>query len=59
MAFGNILFGGVIGAAVDVGTGAAYDYPPLITVYMGKSSIVAPTPPAAEAPAPAAPMAVK
>jgi hypothetical protein len=27
MAFGNILLGGVIGAGVDMGTGAAYDYP--------------------------------
>ncbi len=27
MAFGNILAGGVIGAAVDMGTGAAYVYP--------------------------------
>lgn len=34
MAFGNILFGGVIGAGVDVSTGAAYDYPQLITVAM-------------------------
>lgn len=34
MAFGNAIFGGVIGAAVDVGTGAAYDYPSLITVNM-------------------------
>ncbi len=34
MAFGNILFGGVIGAGVDIGTGAAYDYPQLITVPM-------------------------
>lgn len=25
--FGNILFGGPIGAAIDVGTGAAFDYP--------------------------------
>jgi hypothetical protein len=32
MAFGNILFGGVIGAGVDMGTGAAYDYPPVISV---------------------------
>ncbi len=31
MAFGNIVFGGVIGAGVDIGTGAAYDYPTLIT----------------------------
>lgn len=34
MAFGNIIFGGVIGGAVDVSTGAAYDYPTLITVQM-------------------------
>lgn len=32
MAFGNILVGGVIGAGVDIGTGAAYDYPPVISV---------------------------
>lgn len=32
MAFGNILLGGVVGAAVDMGTGAAYDYPPVIVV---------------------------
>ena len=32
MAFGNIIIGGVIGAAVDVGTGSAYDYPPTISV---------------------------
>lgn len=42
MAFGNILFGGVIGAAVDAGTGAAYDYPSLITVEMGQSKMVTP-----------------
>jgi hypothetical protein len=30
MAFGNILFGGLIGAGVDIGTGAAYDYPVVI-----------------------------
>ncbi len=34
MAFGNVLFGGVIGAAIDAGSGAAYDYPTLITVIM-------------------------
>jgi hypothetical protein len=38
MAFGNILFGGLIGAGVDISTGAAYDYPTLITVVMGKSA---------------------
>ena len=32
MAFGNILAGGVIGGAIDCGTGAAYDYPTMITV---------------------------
>jgi hypothetical protein len=37
MALGNILAGGFIGAAVDMGTGAAYDYPQLITVQMGRS----------------------
>lgn len=30
MAFGNILAGGVIGAAVDMGTGAAYKYPDVL-----------------------------
>ena len=37
MAFGNILVGGVIGAAVDIGTGSAYDYPTLITLELGMS----------------------
>jgi hypothetical protein len=46
MAFGNILFGGLIGVGVDVGTGAAYDYPPLISVEMGPNGN--PTPPAPE-----------
>lgn len=40
MAFGNILFGGVIGAGVDVATGAAYDYPTMITVTMGQNTQV-------------------
>lgn len=31
MAAGNIIFGGIIGVGVDVATGAAYDYPLLIT----------------------------
>ncbi len=35
MAFGNIIFGGVIGAGIDVASGAAYDYPTMITVLMG------------------------
>lgn len=36
MAFGNILFGGIIGAGVDMSTGAAYDYPDIINVELGK-----------------------
>lgn len=39
MAFGNILLGGVIGAGVDVGTGAAYDYPPVISIPMDCSAV--------------------
>lgn len=38
MAFGNIIFGGVIGAAIDAGSGAAYDYPTLITVIMEEAT---------------------
>ena len=38
MAFGNILFGGVIGAGVDIGTGAAYDYPSPISVEMASTA---------------------
>ncbi len=34
MAFGNILFGGIIGGAVDAGSGAAYDYPANIVVHL-------------------------
>jgi hypothetical protein len=47
MAFGNIIFGGIIGVGVDVATGAAYDYPPLISVIMGKTAILVPIAPAA------------
>ena len=32
VAFGNILAGGIIGAAVDMGSGSAYDYPSTINV---------------------------
>ncbi len=30
--WGNLLLGGPIGAAVDAGTGAGFDYPPMINV---------------------------
>jgi hypothetical protein len=32
LVWGNLVFGGIIGAAVDIGTGAAYDYPSMIIV---------------------------
>lgn len=38
MMFGNILVGGIIGAAVDAGTGSGYDYPSLINVQMREIS---------------------
>lgn len=47
MAFGNVIFGGVIGAGVDMANGSAYDYPQLITVEMGKTSLIG-LPPQAE-----------
>lgn len=37
LAFGNILIGGIIGAVVDVGSGAAYDYPSIISVELGRT----------------------
>ncbi len=42
MAFGNILFGGVIGVGVDTISGAAYDYPDVILVDMGVNQVIAP-----------------
>lgn len=45
MAFGNILFGGVIGAGVDMSTGAAYDYPTTFTVEMGETNPLKPLTP--------------
>jgi len=54
MAFGNILFGGVIGAGVDIATGSAFDYPPLVQVEMGSVTVIAPLPPAGSATAPSA-----
>jgi hypothetical protein len=32
MTFGNILFGGLIGIAVDAASGATHEYPPLVTI---------------------------
>ncbi|QOY95143.1 hypothetical protein IM543_04420 [Massilia sp. UMI-21] len=42
MAFGNVIFGGVIGAGVDVASGAAYDYPNLFQVMMGQTTNIGP-----------------
>ena len=48
-AYGNILFGGLIGAGIDMGNGAAYDYPAFITVMMGpKGAPAVPKPPGIE-----------
>lgn len=46
---GNILFGGLIGVVIDHNTGAAYEYPTLVQVLMGKitemrSKVVTPEP---------------
>jgi uncharacterized protein YceK len=38
MAFGNLLFGGLIGAGVDMADGAAYNYPNLIKVPLTPAS---------------------
>ena len=42
MTFGNILFGSLIGAAVDMGTGSAYDYPSPIIVQLQPVAIPGP-----------------
>jgi hypothetical protein len=57
MAFGNIIFGGIIGAGIDMSSGAAYDYPTLITVLMGRSTVQEAAPAAAATTGPAAPTA--
>lgn len=46
--FGNILFGGGIGALVDHSSGAAYEYPGLIQVRMGSTLRI--EPPKSDAP---------
>lgn len=42
MVWGNIIFGGLIGLAVDATQGAGFDYPSLITVEMGASTVIEP-----------------
>lgn len=41
-AFGNIIAGGIIGAAVDMGSGAAYTYPSKVSVALVPSANAAP-----------------
>ena len=36
--WGNVLLGGGVGAIVDHNNGSAYDYPGLISIYMGRSN---------------------
>jgi hypothetical protein len=36
--FGNVLLGGVVGAGIDIATGAAYNYPNAIPVVMGQAT---------------------
>lgn len=37
--FGNIIFGGAVGAVVDHGKGTAYDYPNLFQIEMGGNQV--------------------
>lgn len=41
MAFGNIIFGGFVGAGVDMATGSAYDYPNSVAIDMGETTLIA------------------
>jgi hypothetical protein len=43
--FGNILFGGGIGAIVDHNNGAAYEYPALLEILLGSNKIIDTTKP--------------
>jgi hypothetical protein len=36
--WGNVILGGGVGAIVDHNNGSAYDYPGLITIYMGRAN---------------------
>ena len=38
--FGNIIFGGGIGAIIDHNNGSAYAYPPVLKLTMGQDSII-------------------
>ena len=51
LAFGNAIFGGVIGVAVDTASGAAYDYPNTIRVAMPAGAAASAAPDSASRPA--------
>ncbi|AMO97087.1 hypothetical protein CFter6_4496 [Collimonas fungivorans] len=55
MTYGNILLGGIVGAIVDQSSGAAFDYPAMVTVLMGENG--APIAPFSPPGVPAAPVA--
>jgi hypothetical protein len=38
--FGNILFGGAVGAVIDHSRGTAYDYPTMVRVVLGASRVI-------------------
>ncbi len=42
MLFGNIIFGGGVGAIIDAASGAAYQYPQRVVVRLGESIVVEP-----------------
>ena len=46
--FGNILFGGGVGAIIDHNTGSAYEYPAIIQVLLGSNKIIDVTKPEGE-----------
>lgn len=48
MMFGNIIFGGVVGAVVDHAQGSGYEYPGFIPVVMGKRVSIKSDKPVAE-----------
>jgi len=51
--FGNILFGGAVGAVIDHSRGTAYDYPTLVRVQFGMNRVIEGDAVASSAPAPA------
>ena len=42
--WGNVLAGGIIGYAVDAGTGAGFSYPPTLNVPMVYGDVIPPLP---------------